>query len=84
MKYDLEDRLIWFKNELVPIKEAKIAGSYVEGSFKGDSAIFAVETFDGIAISDMALLIIAVVVVIVIVLILAKGKKKNKMNKKNS
>ncbi len=68
----------------IPIKEAKIAGSYVEGSFKGDSAIFAVETFDGIAISDMALLIIAVVVVIVIVLILAKGKKKNKMNKKNS
>lgn len=24
MKYDLENRLIWFKNELVPIKEAKI------------------------------------------------------------
>ena len=24
MKYDLENRLIWFKNELVPIKQAKI------------------------------------------------------------
>lgn len=41
MKYDLEDRLIWFKNELVPIKEAKIMAF-------SPTAQFGLNVFEGI------------------------------------
>ena len=65
-------------------KNTKIAGSYVESSFTGDSAIFAVEKYDrdysSIRVIIIGLLIVVLVIVLISIRKFGKDKKRTAKN----
>ena len=65
-------------------KDAKIAGSYVQSAFTGDSATFAVETFDRAPLSTLMVIgCVAIVVFIIIIISIKKDQRDNRRILKN-